>query len=56
MAIRKGSGLVVDEWKDIRRGANNKVIVTEDRRRGEKITEIVNVYNQKDMQSGERPA
>ena len=42
-AIRKGSGLVVDEWTDLSRGANNDVIVTDVRRRGEKITRIVSI-------------
>jgi hypothetical protein len=55
-ARRKGSGLVVDEWTDLSRGANNDVILADVRRRGEKITRIVNVYDQKDTQSGERPA
>jgi len=55
-AIRKGSGLVVDERTDFSRGANDNVIVTDVRRRGEKITRIVNVYEQTDTQSGERQA
>jgi hypothetical protein len=55
-AIRKGSGLVVDEWTDLSRGANDDVIATDVRRRGEKITRIVNIYNEKDARSGERPA
>jgi hypothetical protein len=54
--IRKGSGLVVDQQTDLSGGANNKVILTDIRRRGEKITRIVNVYNQKDTQSRETPA
>ena len=53
MAIRKGSGLVVDERTDLSRGANDDVIVTDVRRGGEKITRIVNVYDQRDTQSGE---
>ena len=56
MAIQKGSGLVVDEWTDLSRGANDDVIVTDIRRRGEKITRIVNIYDQRDTQSGERQA
>jgi len=56
MSIRKGSGLVVDERTDLRRGANDDVIGTEVTRRGEKITRIVNIYDQKDARSGERPA
>jgi len=56
MAIRKGSGLVVDEQTDLSRGANDDVIATDVRRRGEKIMRIVNIYDQKDAWSGERPA
>jgi endonuclease/exonuclease/phosphatase family metal-dependent hydrolase len=55
-AIRKGSSLVVDERTDLSRGVRNDVIVTYVRKRGEKITRIVNVYDQRDMQSGERQA
>jgi hypothetical protein len=52
-AIRKGSGLVVDEQTDLSRGAQDDVMVTNVGRRGEKRTRIVNVYDQRDMQSGE---
>jgi len=45
MAIRKGSGLVVDERTDLSRGAHYDLIVSDVRRRGEKITRIVNVHN-----------
>ena len=55
-AIWKGSGLMVDERTDLCRGANSDVIVTDIRRRGEKIMGIVNVYDEKDTQSGERHA
>ena len=54
MAIPKGSGLVVDEWTDLSRGANDDGIATDVQRRGEKITRIVNIYDQKDVQLGER--
>jgi hypothetical protein len=53
-AIRKGSGLVVDERKDLSRAANDEVVATDVRRRGEMITRIGNIYYQKDAQSGER--
>jgi len=56
MAIQKGSGLVVDVQTDLNSGANNDVIATDVRRTGEKIPRIVNVYDQRDGQSGERPA
>ena len=45
--IQKGSSLVVDEWKDLSSGADDVVIVTDIRRRGEKITRIFNVYDQR---------
>jgi len=53
-AIQKGSGLVVNEKMDLSRGANDDVIATDARRSGEKITRIVNIYDQKDAQLGER--
>jgi hypothetical protein len=54
--MRKGSGQVGDQWTDLSRGANEDVIPTDVRRSGEKITRIVNVSDQRDGQSGERPA
>ena len=45
---------VVDERIDLSRCANDNVTVTDVRRRGETITRIVNIYDQKDTQSGER--
>jgi len=56
MATRRGSGLVVDEPTDISRGANDDVFVTAVRNRGETITRIVNIYDEKDTHSGERLA
>lgn len=52
-AIWKGSGLVIEEWTDLTTGANDDVIVTDYRRREEKITRIVSIYDQRDTQSGE---
>jgi hypothetical protein len=46
---------VVDEQTDLSRGVNNDIIATDVRRRGEPIMRMVNVYDQKDTQSGERP-
>jgi hypothetical protein len=43
MAIWMGSGLVVDKWADLSRGANDDVMVIDVRRRGRKITRIVNI-------------
>jgi len=49
---------VVDEESDLSRGANDDVMATDLRRRGEMIIRIVNIYDHKDAQSGEtdRPA
>ena len=47
---------MVDERTDLSRGANEDVIATDVRWRGEKITRIVNDYDQKTTHSGERPA
>jgi hypothetical protein len=52
--IWKGSGLVVDDWTDVSRGANEDVIATDVWRRTEKIMRIVIVYDERDAQSGER--
>jgi len=38
---------VVDEQTDLSRGANEDVIATDVRRRGERIMRIVNVYDQR---------
>jgi hypothetical protein len=47
---------VGDDLTDLSRGANDDVIATDIRKRGEKITRIVNVYDQRDGQLGERLA
>jgi len=46
---------VVDERTDLSRGAKDNVIATDIRRRGERITRIINVYDQSNTLSGERP-
>ena len=48
--------MVVDEGMDISRGANDNVIATDVRRRREMITRIVNIKDQKNTHSGEKPA
>jgi hypothetical protein len=50
----KGYRLETDQRKDLNRGANDNVKVTDVQRRGEKMTRINNVYNQRDFQTGER--
>jgi len=53
-AIWKGSSLVAGERTGLSRGAHDDVLATDVGRRGEKITWIVNIQDQKDAQSGER--
>jgi len=45
---------VVDERTDLSRGANDDVIATDVRRRGDKITRIFHIHDQNDTRSGER--
>jgi len=47
---------VVDQRTDVSRGANDDVITTDVRGRGEMIMRIVNVNDHRDMQSGGIPA
>jgi hypothetical protein len=54
--IRRGSSLVDDERTDLSRGANGDVVATDLWRKGERITGIVNGYDQKNTHSGERLA
>jgi len=55
-AVRKGSGLATDELTDLSRGMNDDVVVTDVARRGEKMTRIINGYDQRGLQTGERRA
>jgi hypothetical protein len=55
-AGRKGSGHATDERTDLSRGSNDDVMVTDIKRRGEKMTRIINVYDQRVEQTGERRA
>jgi hypothetical protein len=55
-AVRKGSGLATDGRTELSRGAYDDVMVTDIRRRGEKMTRIINGYDQRDVQTGERRA
>jgi len=47
-AIRKGSGRVVDEQTNLCRRANNHVIATDMWSSVDKMTRIVNIYDQTD--------
>jgi hypothetical protein len=54
--VCKGRGLALHERTDLKKCGNDDVIVTDVRRRGEKVTRIFNIYDQKDTQSRESPA
>jgi len=55
-AVCKGCGLATNQQTDLSRGANDNVIVSDVRRRGEKIMRIINIYDQSDMQTRARQA
>jgi endonuclease/exonuclease/phosphatase (EEP) superfamily protein YafD len=55
-AVRKGSGLATDERTNLSRGTNDDVIVTDVKRRGEKMTRVINIYDQRDVRTRERQA
>jgi endonuclease/exonuclease/phosphatase (EEP) superfamily protein YafD len=54
--VRKGSGLATDERRDLNRGTNNDLIVTDVKARGEKMKRGINIYDQRDVRTRERPA
>jgi len=54
MAVHKGSGHATDDQTDLSRAAHDDVMVTHVKRRGEKMTRIINVYDQTDVQTAER--
>ena len=54
--MRKGSGLATDERTDLSGGTNDDLIVTDVKRRGVKMTRIINIYDQRDVQTREKQA
>jgi len=52
--VRNGSGLATDERTDLSRGTNDDVIVTDVKRRGEKTTMVINIYDQREVHTRER--
>jgi hypothetical protein len=54
--VDKGSSLATDEQTDLSRGANDDVIVTDVKRRTEKMTRVINIYDQTDLRTREREA
>jgi len=55
-AVRVGRGLATEKRIDHSRGTNDNVIVTDVNRRGEKMTKVINIYDQRDMRTRERHA
>lgn len=56
MAIGRGSGLEVDERTDNSRGTNDDIIATHITWRAESITRTLNIWDQREKQSGDRAA
>ena len=48
------SSRATDEWTDLSSGVNDDVMLTDGNRRGEQMKRIMNVYDQRDVQTGER--
>lgn len=55
-AVRKGTGLTMKERTHLIRNVDDNVIVVHIKRLGEKSIIIVNIYDQRTRQTGERPA
>jgi len=56
MAVHEERSLAVDNWTDLSKDANDVVIVTDVRKRGENVTRIINVHDEHETHSRERPA
>jgi len=54
--VHKESDLATDKRPDLSRGANDDVMLSDIKRRREMLTRIINVYDQRDIQTGERRA
>jgi hypothetical protein len=54
-AVRQGSGFATKARTDLSKNTLGDVIVVDIKRRGEKMTRIVNIYDQKAGETGERP-
>jgi hypothetical protein len=52
-AVGKGSGLPTEEPTDVSSGVKDDVMVTDVKTRGKKLTRIINVYDQRDVQTRE---
>jgi len=55
-AVCKRSGLGTDEPTDLSSGANDDVMVTDVKRSGEQMMRNIHLYDQRDVQTGERRA
>jgi hypothetical protein len=53
-AVHKGSDYATDQQTDLSRCVNDDVIVTDVQRRGEKVTRVINMYDQRVVRFRER--
>jgi len=56
MVVPKGRGLTTSERTDWNKSAGDDLIVVHTKRKGEKLIRIVNIYDQRATETGERPA
>ena len=52
--VGKGSGFAMNERTDLSKNPLGSVIVVDIKRRGEKMTSIINIYDQTEGETGER--
>jgi len=55
-AVRKGRGHATDGRTDLSKGAKDDVIVIDDKRTGDEMTKMINIYNESDLQTVVRQA
>jgi hypothetical protein len=55
-SVWEGSGLATDALTDVSRGENHDDVVTDVKTREEMMTQSINIYNQREMHTRERPA
>jgi len=54
--LRKGSGFVTNERTDLSKNTLSNVIMVDIKTRGEKMTRIDIIYDEREGETGERPA
>jgi len=56
LEVPKETGIETDKWTDLSRGANSYAIMTNKTLQAEMLIRMINVYDQRDLQTTERRA